>query len=302
MPGSVCGAQKCATKAYSLRRIFRTSKYIVLSIILAGLLTACGTLSITYNYAERLLLWRIDRYLQLTHEQEGHVKAKLADVHVWHRQTELPRYSDFLRQVQERWLDGIAAEEIDWTFDTFAKLRATLADYIAAPSGAFLTTIDTKQLRHLERVVQREHRQWKARAGATPEERAAKRAKSAISSLRDWLGPLTKEQERLTERLVKDMTATTEDWLTYRMQRQDEFVRLLQSRPKPVVIEHKIYEWFESARKQNAQDSPDPAQRWREDVKATILAIDRTVTPRQRGHASEKLQKLIREIQALAAG
>jgi hypothetical protein len=282
------------------RDAFLFLKHLVSCAVLIAVLAGCVTMSLTYNHAERLLLWRIDRYFQLTQEQEGYVKEKLAELHVWHRQTELPRYSEFLRQVQERWQDGVTPEDIDWSFDTFAKLRATLADYIAAPGGAFLTTIDAKQLKHLERVVQRDHRQWQARAGNTPEERAARRAKSAISSLRDWLGPLTKEQERLTQRLVKDMTEATEDWIAYRMQRQDEFVRLLQSRPKPALIEHKIHEWFEAGK--HAQASSDSVQRWRGDVKAAVLAIDRTITPRQRSHASEKLLKLIREIQALEPG
>ena len=280
---------------------FLPVKYLISCAALVVVLSGCVTLSLSYNYAERLLLWRIDRYFQLTQEQEGYVKAKLAELHVWHRQTELPRYSEFLKQVLDRWQDGLTAEEIDWSFDTFAKLRATLADHIAAPGGAFLTTIDAKQLKYLERVVQREQRQWQARAGATIEERAARRAKKVISSLRDWLGPLTKDQEKLTERLVKDMTETTEDWYAYRTRRQDEFVRLLQSRPKPALIEHRIHEWFESSGKQSVLASPDSVQRWRDDVKAGILAIDGVITSRQRTHASEKLQKLIREIQALTA-
>lgn len=280
---------------------FLPVKYLITCAALILVLTGCVTLSFTYNHAERLLLWRIDRYFQLSSDQDGYLKARLAELHVWHRQTELPRYSEFLRQVHDRWQDGLSPEDIDWAFDTFAKLRTSLANRIASPGGAFLVTIDAKQLKRLERVVQREHRQWQARVGATPEERSAKRAKDGVSSLRDWLGPLTKEQERLTERLIKDMADTADDWFAYRMQRQNEFVQLLQSRPKPTLIEHRIHEWFESSGKQSAQASPDSAQRWRDGVKATALAIDRTITSRQRTHASEKLLKLIREIQALAA-
>ncbi len=277
-------------------------KYLISCAALVVVLAGCVTLTFTYDHAERLLLWRIDRYFQLSQDQDGYLKAKLAELHVWHRHTEIPRYSEFLRQVHDRWQDGLTPEDIDWSFDTFANLRASLANRIASEGGVFLATVDAKQLKRLERVVQREHRQWQARAGATPEERSVKRAKNGISSLRDWLGPLTAEQERLTERLIKDMADTADDWLAYRMRRQDEFVRLLQSRPKPALIEHRIHEWFESPGKQSAQPSLDSAQRWRDDVKATVLMIDRTITPRQRTHASEKLQKLIREIQALAAG
>jgi len=289
-------------KAANLRRphVFWAAKYLICCTALLIGFTGCITLSFTYNHAERLLLWRIDRYFQLSQDQDAYLKAKLSELYVWHRQTELPRYSEFLRQVNERWQDGLTLEEIDWSFDTFAKLRGSLADRIAGPGSAFLVTVDAKQLKHLERVVQREHRQWQARAGATPEERSAKRAKNVISSLRDWLGPLTVEQERLTERLVKDMTATTDDWFTYRMKRKEEFVQLLQSRPKSAVIEHKLEEWFEPSEKPSAGQN-DSIQRLRQDVKRTILTIDRTITSRQRAHASEKLQKLIGEIQSLAA-
>lgn len=301
MSWPACRQQRVATRDFARRNGFLFLKYLLSCIVLVTGLASCITMSLSYNHAQRLLLWRIERYVQLTQEQEGYVKAKLAELHVWHRQTELPRYSEFLTQVKDRWQDGVTAEEIDWSFETFAKLRASLADHIAASGGAFLTTIDAKQLKYLEHVIEREHRQWQTRAGATPEERAAKRAKKVISSLQDWLGPLSKEQERLTDWLVKDMTDSTEGWIAYRMQRQDEFVRLLQSRPKPTLIEHKIHEWLEAPGKQ-AQVSPDAAQRWRDDVKATVLAIDRTVTPRQRSQASEKLQKLIRDIHVLEAG
>ena len=271
----------------------------MLCTVVGTLLSSCSALTVTYNHAEGLLLWKIDRYFKLSSEQERLVKAWLADFHSWHRQTELPRYVEFLRQVQDRWSDGVSPEEIDWTFDTFAKLRSELTGRIAPAGAVFLPLVDATQIRHLDRVLERDHRDWQSQAAIPAEERSVKRAKTVLTWLRDWLGPLTPEQERLVTRLLKDMPDTTEDWLAYRTQRQQQFIQFLQSKPNPALIEHRLQEWMATPEKTSYVLS---RQNLRQDVKMMVLAIDRTVTPRQRTRASEKLQKLIRQLETLAAG
>ena len=277
----------------------RWIRHVVLCTVVGTLLSSCSALPLTYNHAEGLLLWKIDRYFKLTSEQERLVKAWLADFHSWHRQTELPRYAEFLRQVQARWSDGVSPEEIDWTFDTFAKLRSELTGRIPPAGAVLLPLVDTTQIRHLDRVLERDTRDWQSQAAIPAEERSVKRAKTVLTWLRDWLGPLTPEQERLVTRLLKDMPDTTEEWLAYRTQRQRQFIQFLQSKPSPALIEHRLQEWMTTPEKTSYILS---RQSLRQNVKMTVLAIDRTVTPRQRTRASEKLQKLIRQLESLAAG
>jgi Family of unknown function (DUF6279) len=277
-------------------------KRALLYSALGALLTGCSALTLTYTYAPRLLLWKIDRYFQLSDEQDKLVKGRLADLHTWHRQTELPRYAEFLRQVQDRWRDGVSAEEIEWVFDTFAKLRAELAGRVASAGAVFLPTVDAKQIKHLDRVMQRDNREWLSQAGARAEERAAKRAKTVLGWLRDWLGALTPEQEALVARLVREMPDRLEETLAYRTQRQQQIIQLLQSKPNADVIEHALSEWLATPEKNSPPAYALSVQQFRQEVKKTVLAIDRTVTPRQRNHATDKLQKLITEIQRLAAG
>lgn len=285
-----------ASVSHKRRPWFRQA---VLCTGLGVLLSACSALPLTYNHAEGLLLWKIDRYFKLSGEQEKLVRAWLADFHSWHRQTQLPRYAEFLRQVQDRWRDGVSAEEIDWTFDTFAKLRSELTGRIAPAGAVLLPLIDTTQIRHLDRVLQRDHRDWQAQAAVPAEERSVKRAKTVLSWLRDWLGPLTREQERLVTQLLKDMPDSTEDWLAYRTQRQQQFIQFLQSRPNPALIERRLQEWLVTPEKTSYVLS---RQNLRQNVKMAVLAIDQTVTARQRIYATEKLQKLIRQLEGLVAG
>jgi uncharacterized protein DUF6279 len=284
-----------------IRQHIRPLGYTALSVATIFLFTACSALSFTYNHAERLLLWKIDSYFHLSNDQEGLVQGRLADLHAWHRKAELPRYADFLSHVQDRWQDGLSAEDVDWVFDTFQQLRAELAERIAAEGSSFLTTVDAKQIRYLERVVQRENRDLQAKVEMKPERRAEKRVKTAMSWLKDWLGRLTPEQEQRIVRLIKELPDSPEDHLAYRVQRQHEFVQLLQSKPKASTIAHRLQEWLATPEKNSSPAYALSVQHMREDLKRTVLAIDRTITPGQRVHASEKLQKLIRDIQALAA-
>src|SRR5438093_3391168 len=133
----------------------RWIRHAVLCTVMGTLLSSCSALTVTYNHAEGLLLWKIDRYFKLSSEQERLVKAWLADFHSWHRQAELPRYTEFLRQVQDRWSDGLSAQEIDWAFDTFAKLRSELTGRIAPAGAVLLPLVDTTQIPHLNLVPER---------------------------------------------------------------------------------------------------------------------------------------------------
>jgi hypothetical protein len=282
-----------------VQRLRRPLVYVAVCGLAGFFVAGCTALSFTYNHADRLLLWRIDRYFHLSREQEGLVENRLATLHSWHRNVELPRYVEFLQQIHERWRDGLTPEEVDAIFDTFQKLRADLAQRVASEGAALLTTVDSQQIRHLERVVQRDNRDVQAEVRARPEDRATKRLNRVLSWLRDWLGVLTPDQERRIGVIVRALPDTTEQWADHRLQRQHEFVQLLRSRPVPGVLRQNIEDWLATPEKNSSADYMELTQHFRHDLKNAILEIDRTVTPRQRAYAAEKLRRLTREIQVL---
>lgn len=265
------------------------------------LLAGCSTLSISYNFVDWLLMARINHYFDLSAEQEGWVSGRLADLHTWHRKAELPRYVDFLIQVQTRWQDGLTAEEIDETFDGFQVLRTELAERVAAEGSVFLATVDETQIRHLEKEAQRDNRRWQSEVGMTPEARTAKRLKNVRQWAKDWLGRLTSEQEHLIDRLVRGLPDTADAHLAYRVHRQHELVQLLESKPPAAVIQNHLHDWMATPEKDAPPEYAIAVRQSKENIKRIVLEIDRTVTPRQRTHAADKLQKLIHQIQTLSA-
>jgi len=64
----------------------------ILFLILVSLLTSCSALSLTYNYADWLMYWRIDQYFDVSSYQKPVLQTHLTQLHSWHREQEIPRY------------------------------------------------------------------------------------------------------------------------------------------------------------------------------------------------------------------
>ena len=75
--------------------------------------------------------WQLDNYFGLTNKQEEWIEERMKLHLDWHRKEELPRYRDFLIEVQSRARDGLTMIELD---EGYARL-------------------DQKRIRTLERLL-----------------------------------------------------------------------------------------------------------------------------------------------------
>jgi len=78
-------------------------------------------------------------------------------------------------------------------------------------------------------------------------------------------------------------------------------VQLLESKPPAAVIQNHLHDWMATPEKDAPPEYAIAVRQSKENIKRIVLEIDRTVTPRQRTHAADKLQKLIHQIQTLSA-
>ena len=269
---------------------------------IASLLVGCSTLSLTYNYADWILLWRIDQYFDVSPEQQTFLKGRLNHLHAWHRKQELPRYVAFLRDIQDHWRDGLTQRELDQILQNYQTLRDSLWQRIASDGAVFLATVNNHQVEHLEYIIQVENRKLLDRVGKGPEERLEKRVESVLDWLDDWLGELTPDQERRIVSLITKFPDTTHAWLQYRTHRQEEFLTFLKSKPHLTVIEYKVHEWLAIPEKGAPSSYISANQQRKIYFKATVLAIDQMVMPQQRQHASHRLESLIQELEEMATG
>src|SRR6185295_5972048 len=163
----------------------------------AGLLfflAGCSVLSL-YRYADWIILWQADHYLDLTSEQRRDLSQRLTPLLARHRKEALPQYEAFLLQIRQRFERGLTNQDLEWVFTNYDRLRNDLINRVIADSGIFLASVDSSQVRTLEAAFQKDHTKAARLAQAPVPERLKKRADETIDWLEDWLGSLSKDQE-----------------------------------------------------------------------------------------------------------
>ena len=81
----------------------RTTKFCL--IVLGCLLISSCSLRWSYNFLDWLVAWEVDEYVSLDPQQKKQLNNNVAQFHQWHRQTQLPLYAEFLKQLESQLLD-----------------------------------------------------------------------------------------------------------------------------------------------------------------------------------------------------
>ncbi len=281
------------------RALKRLAFWPLLGLLIAG--TSC-TFKLAYDYADWLILWQIDHYFDLTHEQKNVLSARLGTLLTHHRTEALPKYEAFIVQLSQTCEDGLTGEEVDRFFASYTTLRTELFELVAEDGTRFLGSVDERQLQYLEDTLQRDNQEIEERLQDPPEKRLAKRAERTVEWVEDWLGSLTTVQEQRITELSMALPDTFQVWLEYRRLRQQALLEILRGSGDPRERSGSLREWLlnrESAAPPSYLRSRELMQ---QEVKLMVLSIDRLMTPQQRGHLLSELHEIMEDLQDLAAG
>ena len=268
----------------------------------AGLLfflAGCSIVSL-YRYADWIILWEADHYLDLTTDQRRDLSQRLTPLLARHRQEALPQYESFLVQSRQRLERGLTYQDIDWVYTNYDRLRADLFDRVIADSGVVLASVDSRQVRTLEAALEKDHNKVTQRVQVPAPERLKKRADAIIEWLDDWLGSLSKDQEAEIREWSLALPDNQQFWATYQQQCQRELLALLRQPRTPERVARELSALLVVYPDQTGPPAyQDAIHQMRTSVKTMALAIDQHVTIDQRRHAVAKLQRLINQIHDL---
>ncbi|MGQ0811297.1 MAG: DUF6279 family lipoprotein [Nitrospiraceae bacterium] len=258
------------------------------------LLSSCMP-TLAYRYADWLVLWKIDTYVDLTGDQKSFLHGRLKELLAHHRKDALPNYEQFLGRIKAGSADGLSREEVEWIVTRYQQLRVDLLERMVLDGATLLASLNDKQLQHLEQTFHSESEKiWKD----DTEKRLSKRATDLVNVARNGLGSLTAEQKRTIVELSRALPDMQR--VEFQQQRQQSLVQLLRMHPSEQVLVQRLREWFIYPELSATEEYRNAFQESTTAVAHMIWSIDKTVTPQQRVHALAELQHLIDDIHALA--
>ena len=201
---------------------------IISTLILTGLLGACGTTRLAYNNAPMLTYWWLDSYFDFDDEQAVRVRNDLQAVHQWHRQQELPGIGADLAALKARALQNATPEQTcKLAEDVKARVTTTL-ERMLPTIAALAPTFTEAQLLHIEREYEKRNRKWREDfLDGTPDERLDHRFDLLLDRTESFYGKLRPEQRSWLRKQLADTDYDGQIQYKEMLRRQQDALQVL---------------------------------------------------------------------------
>lgn len=210
----------------------RHARTCLLLVLVVGLAAGCSSTKLAYRYADWGIVWWVEDYISLTEQQKQRLNDDLETLRQWHCSAELPRYQDWLDELQADIDDGVPSRSAiaghqQQLFGFFPPLLER-----ATPVAAnLLESLSDEQVRQLAENMERGQREREEEYLAdTHSATAEARAERTTERVERWLGSLNAEQRQIVEDWSEDRGAQTEIWLEGRRNWQQALLTLLEER------------------------------------------------------------------------
>jgi hypothetical protein len=274
------------------------------ALALALGLQGCSVMKVAYNQATELAYWHLDGHFDFTDAQTLQVKADLAKLQAWHRQTQLPAYIEtlqkFRRQIPSD-MDAAAACAI--YADVRGKLIAVSSR--AEPVMATLAaSLNAGQLVKLETRFAKGNAEYREDfLDASPQERRAKRYKEAVKRAEMLYGNLDDKQLAVIAHRIDNSHFSAPVSYGEKLRRQQDALQTL----RPLVAGQATPEKTQAAIKglfERTITSPDPAYReyldkLTQDGCTSFAQLHNSTTPAQRSKAVETILRYEQDFKTL---
>jgi hypothetical protein len=285
-----------------LRRHARRWLPLLFPVLLGG----CSMVQTVYNRSTDLAYWWMDGLVDVSAEQRPVLLEDLQTYQLWHRTTQLPRYVQWLQQLQTWALQDVSETQSCKLYQEIWDGVLALADPAEVGVTRLASSLSAEQIEHLRNKLERQHRDWRRDwVEPGPADVLDKRVKRARERAEDFYGRLDASQQRLlrqqAERSPYDMAMSE----AIRVRRQEDIVTTLRSLQSQSPSSD---EWRRqvSALLQRSVVSPAPAHqayisRLNEYNCRALAQLHNSTSPEQRQSALKRLQKYERDARALMA-
>jgi len=130
--------------------------------------------------------------------------------------------------------------------------------------------------------------------------RLAKRTERILSLAREWLGPLSRQQEQEISRLTMNFPDTLPLWYAHQKHRHEQLVALIESR-KSDQTGVRLEDWLVNQDKDADPRFAEMMKQLRHHITGLVISLDRSATVAQRRHFLSKVDDLAATVRRLQA-
>ncbi|MGI9309769.1 MAG: DUF6279 family lipoprotein [Gammaproteobacteria bacterium] len=285
----------------SRSRGFRLFGILIVSLSL--FVGGCSSTKLLYNQIDWLTVWYLDDYFDLDSDQEDELRDMVRANLDWHRQTQLPRYAEFLREVELQAQSPVTPEMAEQNYWRVIDFWDDFMLHIVPDSYRFLTLLSDEQISELfENLEESNQEMYEEYSGQTAEQREANRNRVTIKMVQRFTGKLNKEQKLFIAESLDGMQDASEDWVKNRREWQVQYRHLLESRPPKdeyIAELERLFATPRSADTAEYQERIDHNLEVSFDMTSTLL---NDLTDKQRKRMRKRFMNLAEDFDALSAG
>ncbi|WP_373510359.1 DUF6279 family lipoprotein [Thiocapsa sp.] len=261
---------------------------IATALTLAG----CSRVGVAYNTGDFLATAYAKDYLDLEQAQlerwEPLLDAELAR----HRAEELSylaAYFDRLLAASRTGFDGRNMTCLTGEFRDLYRRQASVAVTLAAPLLAELTPA---QIQRLDQRFRKEATEDRAEiAGRSSAREKEKRARRYVSSIEDWTGPLSAEQQAIVAEVTGRMPDTQASLVEYRTGKRDQLMALIRADAAEPQIKRFLTDWIVDF-SDLPPDLEQGGQALGERIRELFVRLGATLDASQRERLDKRLRSL----------
>jgi hypothetical protein len=206
-----------------------------------------------------------------------------------------------MRSASERAARGITAEDVAWGLANVRARYRKLAAKAAEDAAPVLATLAPDQIAALERkFAENDEKYQKDFLSSDDDKRRRVQVKRMLERFRDFTGDLTVDQETRIEVFVlaheKHVALRFED----RRQWQRDVIAALKASHKAQDLGGSLAEMFNKPEQRRSEEFVREDRRWDEDLGQLVVALDRTLSSKQRAHVVRRLSDYANDFGALA--
>ncbi|MGB2739313.1 MAG: DUF6279 family lipoprotein [Cognaticolwellia sp.] len=276
-------------------KIKSTLTFLLLALFVSG----CG-FRFVYNHLDWWTNWYLDDYVTLDKQQQKTFDIEFEQLHLWHRETQLPAYAEQIKQLKVAINQQINEQQVRDNLTQFVQHWQNFliaAEPKLQPLAYSLTNEQKQQL--LAAIKEQNQERIDDDEDFTEQEWLAERADDQKDQLKDWFGKLTAEQKAQVTLLSNNYQRTFTSRMAYRQRWTHQFADVLNGNLAEHQYKFEFYRLFV-----NGSSLRDEAFNAIIDHNSQVFAsvfvyMVTTANDKQRKRINKKLDKVLGDLEYL---